>query len=109
MKINRSGAQYSKITKIGEQVKQLELESGEKFLYLNQGVNSVVPINIEEVIKSIDFNSRDIQVYAPIKGRMGLKQRISHEYFADKSSLDNILITHGGMSGLDLVFQSIDV
>ena len=109
MKIKVSGAQYSKITAIGEKIKQLERESGEKYLYLNQGVNSVVPINLSEVVKSIDFNSKDIQVYAPMKGRMGLKERISHEYFGDKGNLDNILISNGGMSGLDLVFQSIDV
>jgi len=109
MKIKTSGAQYSKITAIGESVKKLERESGEKYLYLNQGVNSVVPINLNEVVKSIDFNSRDIQVYAPMKGRMGLKERISHEYFGDKATIDNILITNGGMAGLDIVFQSIDV
>ncbi len=104
-----SGAQYSKITAIGEKVKKMERESGEKYLYLNQGVNSVVPIELNEVVKSIDFDSRDIQVYAPMKGRIGLKERISHEYFGDKGNLDNILISNGGMSGLDLVFQSIDV
>ena len=109
MKIKTSGAQYSKITAIGEKIKKLERESGEKYLYLNQGVNSVVPINLNEVVKSIDFNSKDIQVYAPMKGRMGLKERISHEYFGGNGELDNILISNGGMSGLDLVFQSIDV
>jgi len=109
MKIKTSGAQYSKITAIGERVKKMERETGEPFLYLNQGVNAVVPIELNEVVKSIDFNSRDIQVYAPMKGRIGLKKRISHEYFGDKANLDNILISNGGMSGLDLVFQSIDV
>ena len=109
MKIKISGAQYSKITAIGEKVRKMERESGEKYLYLNQGVNSVVPINLNEVVKSIDFNTRDIQVYAPMKGQLGLKKRISHEYFGDKADLDNILISNGGMSGLDLIFQSIDV
>jgi len=104
-----SGAQYSKITAIGEKVKKMERETGEKYLYLNQGVNSVVPIELNEVAKSIDFDSRDIQVYAPMKGRIGLKERISHEYFGGNPNLDNILITNGGMSGLDLVFQSIEV
>lgn len=90
-------------------MKKLERESGEKYLYLNQGVNSVVPIDLSEVVKSIDFNSKEIQLYAPMKGRIGLKERISHEYFGEKAKLDNILISNGGMSGLDMVFQSIDV
>ena len=109
MKVKISGAKYSKITAIGEKVKKMERESGEKYLYLNQGVNSVVPIELNEVVKSIDFNSLDIQIYAPMKGRIGIKERISHEYFGDKANLDNILISNGGMSGLDIVFQSIDV
>jgi len=109
MDIIKSGAQYAKISAIGEKVKKLERESGEKYLYLNQGVNSVVPIDLSEVVKEIDFNSKDIQVYAPLKGRNSLKERISHEYFGGKASLDNVLISGGGMSGLDLVFQSISV
>ncbi len=109
MKIIESGAQYSKITAIGEKVKKLEQDSGDKYLYLNQGVNSVVPINLGEVVKSIDFNSRGVQVYAPIQGRLNLKKTINQEYFSCKSDPDNILISNGGMSGLDLVFQTIDV
>jgi len=109
MKINQSGAQYSKISAIGERIRKLEHDSGEKYLYLNQGVNSVVPINLTEVVKTIDFNSRGIQVYAPMKGRPNLKKAINQEYFSCKSDVDNILITNGGMSGLDLVFQSLDV
>ena len=109
MKINQSGATYSKISAIGEKVRKLERESGEKYLYLNQGVNAVVPIDLTEVVRGIDFNSKDIQVYAPMKGRHKLKQAINQEYFNGKSEEENILITNGGMSGLDLVFQSITV
>ncbi len=109
MKIKKSGATYSKITAIGEKVKMLEKESGKKYLYLNQGVNAVCNINLTEVVKLIDFNSRDIQVYQPMKGRPLLKQAINKYYFNNASTIENILITSGGMSGLDLVFQSIDV
>ena len=109
MKIKQSGAHYSKISAIGEQVKKLEQESGEKYLYLNQGVNSVVPIDLSKVVKDISFNARDIQVYSPMKGRPNLKKTINQEYFSCKSEPENILISNGGMSGLDLVFQSIDV
>ena len=109
MKIKKSGATYSKITSIGEKVKKLEKESGKKYLYLNQGVNAVCNINLTEVVKLIDFNSRDIQVYQPMKGRPVLKKAINKYYFNNKSVTENILVTSGGMSGLDLIFQSIDV
>jgi aspartate/methionine/tyrosine aminotransferase len=108
MKLKKSGAQYSKISAIGEKVRRLEQESGEKYLYLNQGVNAVVPIELSEVVREIDFNSKDIQVYAPMKGRHKLKQAINQEYFNGRSEPEHILISNGGMSGLDLVFQSIE-
>ena len=109
MEINKSGATYSKITAIGEKVRKLEKDSGKKYLYLNQGVNAVCNINLTEVVKLIDFNSRDIQVYPPMKGRPILKQALNNDYFNGKSNPDNIIITGGGMSGLDLVFQTISV
>jgi len=109
LKIVKSGAAYSKITGIGEKVRKLEQETGEKYLYLNQGVNAVCNIKLNEVVKLIDFNSRDIQVYPPMKGRPVLKEAINEDYFNSKSNAGNILITGGGMSGLDLVFQTIDV
>ena len=109
MKVKQSGATYSKITVIGETVKKLEKESGEKYLYLNQGVNAVCNINLTELVKLINFNSRDIQVYQPMKGRPLLKQAINKLYFNDKTETENILITSGGMAGLDIVFQSINV
>lgn len=109
MKILESGAVYSKISAIGEKVKRLEKEKGEKYLYLYQGVNSVVPIDLTEVIKQIDFNSRDIQVYAPMTGRPKLKEAINNEYFGSKTKTENILVCNGGMSGLDMVFQSLDI
>lgn len=109
MKVKVSGATYSKITAIGEKVKQLEKQTGQKYLYLNQGVNAVCNINLTEVVKLIDFNSRDIQVYQPMKGRPVLKQAINENYFNNKSTSENIIVTSGGMAGLDLVFQSIDV
>jgi len=62
IKILNSGAKYSQISKIGEKVKNLERQSGKEYLYLNQGVNAVVPIDLSEVSNLIDFNSRDIQV-----------------------------------------------
>ncbi len=109
MKVKLSGAVYSKISKIGEKIRNLEKQTGKEYLYLNQGVNAVCNINLNKVIPLIDFNSREIQVYAPMKGRPNLKQAINKEYFASKSTENNILISNGGMNGLDIVFQSIDV
>ena len=77
MKVKASGATYSKITAIGEKVKLLEKQTGQKYLYLNQGVNAVCNIDLDEIVKLIDFNSRDIQVYQPMKGRPVLKQAIN--------------------------------
>lgn len=108
IKIIQSGAKYSQISKIGDNVKNLERQSGEEYLYLNQGVNAVVPIDLSEVASLIDFNSGDIQVYAPQKGRTKLRTAISKIYFQGSTNIENIIIDNGGMSGLDLVFQSLD-
>ena len=63
MKINKSGAVLSRIVQIGETLKELSRENGKEYLPLNRGVNQVVNIDLTEVVKSIDFNSPDIQVY----------------------------------------------
>lgn len=104
----KSGAKYSQISKIGLKVKNLERISGKEYLFLNQGVNAVVPIDLTEVASLIDFNSSDIQVYAPQKGRKKLRTAISKIYFQGSTNIENILIDNGGMSGLDLVIQSVD-
>jgi len=109
MDLVTSGAQYSKITSIGEKVKQLEKQEGKPYLYLNQGVNAVVPIDINSVIPLIDFNTKDIQVYPPMQGRPKLRNAIRDIYFHSKTNIDNIIITSGGMFGLDLLFQTLDV
>ena len=108
MKIIESNAKFSQISSIGERVRKLERDTGEEYLFLNQGVNAVVPISLDKVIPLIDFNAKEIQVYAPMKGRAKLKQAINDSYFNSSSSIDNILIDSGGMSGLDLVFQTVE-
>ncbi len=108
MKIIESNAKFSQISSIGERVRKLERDTGEEYLFLNQGVNAVVAINLDKVIPLMDFNAKEIQVYAPMKGRAKLKQAINDSYFNSSSSIDNILIDSGGMSGLDLVFQTVE-
>ncbi len=109
MKLNISGAKYSKITGIGEKIRKLEKQSNKEYLYLNQGINNVCKINIDNIAKTIDYNSKDIQVYPTMQGKIELRNAINKVYFNQKSNINNIVITGGGMSGLDLTFQTIDV
>ena len=109
MKIRKSGAKYSAIVGIGERIRRMSQETGEEFLLLNRGVNSVCNIDLNEITKDLDFNSNKIQVYPPSQGRSELRNAINQHYFANKSKVENIAITGGGMSALDLVFQTIEV
>ncbi len=109
MKIQHSGARYSAIVGIGEKVKKLGEESGIEYLALNRGVNAVVHIDLTEVVKRIDFNSDIIQVYPPNSGFPKLKSAINDAYFLGKASPENITIAAGGMGGLDLTFQVLDI
>lgn len=107
MKINRSGAVLSKIVQIGENLKELTRVNEKEYLPLNRGVNQVVPIDLTEVVKGIDFNSPEIQVYPHGAGRPELRAAINEEFFMGESSSDRILITAGGMHALDLVAQTV--
>ena len=68
MKINVSKATFSSIVGIGQKVKKTYKETGNTYLELNRGVNSVVGIDLTEVSKQIDFNSKELQLYAPNLG-----------------------------------------
>lgn len=109
MKVNQSGARYSAIVGIGEKLKQLSRETGEDYLLLNRGVNAVCNINLNPVVKGIDFNSGTIQIYPPNSGFPALKTAINNTYFLGRTSNDNLTIAAGGMGGLDLVFQTLDI
>lgn len=109
MKINKSGATLSKIVQIGEKLKALTVETGKQYLPLNRGVNSVVNIDLTEVVKGIDFNSNELQVYPPGPGFPALRDAINTEYFCGTSDKKNILITAGGMNALDLIVQTLSI
>ena len=109
MQLNISGAKYSKITGIGEKIRNLEKQTNKKYLYLNQGVNNVCKIDLNKIAKSIDYNTKDIQVYPTMQGKVELRSAINKVYFNKKSDEKNIIVTGGGMSGLDLTFQTINV
>lgn len=109
MQIRKSGAKYSAIVGIGEKIKTMSVETGKEYLLLNRGVNAVCNINLKPIVDEMDFNSNDMQVYPPSQGRPELREAINQHYFANKSTLANISVSGGGMSALDLVFQTLDI
>ena len=113
MKINISKATFSSIVGIGQKVKKAAKESGERYLELNRGVNAVTEIDLTEVMKLVDFNSKEFQVYAPNLGLESLRKSIVREYFPSYAQFEgfenNISITPGGMPALDLVIQMLNV
>lgn len=114
MRINVSKATFSSIVGIGQKVKKAALESGNEYLELNRGVNSVVGIDLTEIQKLMDFNTKEFQLYAPNLGIESLRKAIVKEYFPsyEKFTNDvvkNISITPGGMPALDLIIQTLNV
>jgi len=108
MKTNRSGAKYSAIVGIGEELNRLSAQTGKEYLPLNRGVNSVTLLDLNPIISEIDFNSKELQLYPANSGIPELKEAINQEYFAGKVNTDHIYITNGGMSALDLIIGSLD-
>ncbi|NOZ34998.1 MAG: pyridoxal phosphate-dependent aminotransferase [Chlorobi bacterium] len=109
MKINKSGAKFSAIVKIGEDLREESRKTGKEFLYLNRGINRVVNIDLSKIVKNIDFNSDALQYYPHSKGMVPLRKAINNEFFAGKASEENIYVTSGGMNALSLVFQTIEI
>lgn len=111
MKINLSKATFSSIVGIGQKVKKASLETGEKYIELNRGVNAVVEIDLSQIIPQIDFQSKELQVYAPNLGIESFRKNIIKEYFPSQNQNDisKIAITPGGMPALDIVIQTLNV
>jgi aspartate aminotransferase len=109
MKISVSKATFSSIVGIGQRVKRASIETGQKYLELNRGVNSVCEINLSEIIPMIDFSSKQFQAYAPNLGIESLRSSIIKEYFPSQVDIDKISICPGGMPGLDLIMQILNV
>jgi len=109
MNIHKSGARYSAIVGIGENLKKLVRETGREYLFMNRGVNSVVPIDLSGVVPMIDFNATSIQVYPPNSGSPDLKAAINNVYFHGKADPDLISVSGGSMSALDQIFTMLDV
>lgn len=109
MEVIVSGTEQCAIVEIGDLVRRLSQETGQEYLALNRGINAVVNIDLKEVVKSIDFNSPEVQIYPPTTGFPALKEAINNEYFGGKANLNNISITGGGMAAIDMAFQTVDV
>ncbi len=83
MKINKSGAALSRIVQIRGDAERTFPEEWEEYLPLNRGVNQVVNIDLTEVVKSINFNSPEIQVYPHGAGRPDLRAAINEEFLPE--------------------------
>ncbi len=104
-----SNTTNSAILATGKQLANAIKETGKDYLLLNRGINSVVNINLEEIVPQIDFNSNDIQAYPGSNGKVELRNAINQEYFNNQAKSNHILITGGGISGLDICFQNLAV
>jgi len=111
MHINNTGVSFSSIVGIGQKVIKEEQKTNTTYLKLNRGVNAVCEIDLTQVSKTIDFNSRELQVYAPNLGLEKLRKSILNEYFPgnDNRDYNNICITPGGMSSLDIILQTLNI
>jgi aspartate/methionine/tyrosine aminotransferase len=111
MKIKPSKVTFSSIVGIGQKVTKAEKETGEEYLHLNRGVNAVTNINLTDVVSRIDPNTKDYQIYAPNLGIEKLRRNIVKEYFPSKNTdnFTNVTIMPGGMPGLDLIIQTLNV
>jgi aspartate aminotransferase len=109
IKSKHSGAKYSAIVGIEEELIQRSIEENKEYLALNRGVNAVENIDIEEIAKEIDFNSNQIQVYPNSVGKKGLRKAICEVFFHEKAKIEQVYITNGGVGALDLIFKTIDI
>jgi aspartate/methionine/tyrosine aminotransferase len=104
MNINHSPVTYSSIVKIGELVNDLESKTKENYLKLHRGVMDVDLIDIDDIAKNINFNSKKIQQYGGNDGDNLLINSIKSTFNLNDHS---IVIAPGGMATLDLVINSI--
>lgn len=109
MRINLSRATYSSIVGIGQKIRKVSKETGQKFIELNRGVNAVTEIDLSNIIPQINFNSKEIQVYASNLGIESLRKSILKEYFPSQGNFENICVSPGGMSAIDLAIQILNV
>ncbi len=95
----------SRIIEVGNLVKKLTQETGKEYLALNRGVNAVVPIDLDKLVKEMNLNDGLLQNYPVSHGAEFFKKAVIEEYFDSRTTSDMITVTSGAISALDLIFR----
>jgi aspartate aminotransferase len=103
MKINTANVTYSSIVQIGENINKIEKETGDKYLKLHRGVMDVTTLDIDSLNLNLNLNSGKIQQYSGNDGSPELIETIKEEFGLE----GHVVITPGGMAGLDLLINSL--
>jgi aspartate aminotransferase len=103
MNINKANVTYSSIVQIGENITKIEKETGDKYLKLHRGVMDVTTLDIDSLNLNLDLNNGKTQQYSGNDGSPELIETIKEEFGLD----GHVVITPGGMAGLDLLMNSL--
>jgi aspartate/methionine/tyrosine aminotransferase len=103
MKVNTANVTYSSIVQIGENINKIEKETGEKYLKLHRGVMDVTTLDIDSLNLDLNLNNGKTQQYSGNDGSPELIETIKEEFGLD----GHVVITPGGMAGLDLLINSL--
>ena len=103
MKINTANVTYSSIVQIGENINKIEKETGDKYLKLHRGVMDVTTLDIDSLNLDLNLNNGKTQQYSGNDGSPELIETIKEEFGLD----GHVIITPGGMAGLDLLIGSL--
>jgi len=104
MIVNKPTVTYSSIVQIGENIAELEKNSGKKYLKLHRGVMDVTTIDLNSIVGDFDFNLKPLQQYGPNNGDLDLVTTIKSKFHLKNH---HVLVTPGGMAALDLTINSI--
>lgn len=102
MKINTSPVTYSSIVAIGENVMNIEKQTGRSILKLHRGVMDVTSLDINSLNLQLDLNDKKLQQYGGNDGHPDLIN-----FVKSKIKNSDVLITPGGMAALDLLINSL--
>lgn len=103
MNINKANVSYSSIVQIGENITKIEKETVDKYLKLHRGVMDVTTLDIDSLNLNLDLNNGKTQQYSGNDGSPELIETIKEEFGLD----GHVVITPGGMAGLDLLMNSL--
>jgi aspartate aminotransferase len=103
MKINTANVTYSSIVQIGENINKIEKETGDKYLKLHRGVMDVTTLDIDSLNLDLNLNGGKTQQYSGNDGSPELIETIKEEFGLE----GHVVITPGGMAGLDLLINSL--